>query len=143
MYGLHPLMPTKYIVPVIGGNERDNTSVKVLISRITELEKLQEARMQAIETARIQQWNRALWSQQKNLEKKFSFCDYVLWFPKGNKSHLGKFTRKWFGLYRIQYVLPNKTMLLVTIEKFETNPMLINVNKLKPYKCMESEVQKQ
>jgi hypothetical protein len=34
-------------------------------------------------------------------------------------------------------------MLLVTIEKFETNPMLINVNKLKPYKCMESEVQKQ
>jgi hypothetical protein len=45
MYGLHPLMPTKYIVPVIGGNERDNTSVKVLISRITELEKLQEARM--------------------------------------------------------------------------------------------------
>jgi hypothetical protein len=45
MYGLHPLMPTKYIVPIVGGNERDNTSVKVLISRITELEKLQEARM--------------------------------------------------------------------------------------------------
>ncbi len=41
------------------------------------------------------------WSQQKNLEKQFSFSDYVLWFPKGNKSHLGKFTRKWFGLYRI------------------------------------------
>jgi hypothetical protein len=31
----------------------------------------------------------------------------------------------------------------VTIEKFETNPMLINVNKLKPYKYMECEVQKQ
>jgi hypothetical protein len=30
----------------------------------------------------------------------------------------------------------------VTIEKFETNPMLINVNKLKPYKYMECEVQK-
>jgi hypothetical protein len=26
----------------------------------------------------------------KNVEKKFSFGDYVLWFPKGNKSHLGK-----------------------------------------------------
>ncbi len=142
MYGLHPLMPTKYIVPIVGGNERDNTSVKVLISRITELEKLQEARMQAIETARIQQWNRTLWSQQKNLEKNFSFGDYVLWFPKGNKSHLGKFTRKWFGLYRVQYVLPNKTMLLVTIEMFETNPMLVNVNKLKPYKYVEFEVQK-
>ncbi len=31
----------------------------------------------------------------------------------------------------------------MTIEKFETNPMLINVNKLKPYKYMESKVQKQ
>jgi hypothetical protein len=34
-------------------------------------------------------------------------------------------------------------MLLVTIEKFETNLVLVNVNKLKPYKYMESEVQKQ
>jgi hypothetical protein len=33
-------------------------------------------------------------------------------------------------------------MLLVTIEKFETNPMLVNVNKLKPYKYMEFEVKK-
>jgi hypothetical protein len=30
----------------------------------------------------------------------------------------------------------------VTIEKFETNPVLVNVNKLKPYKYMESEVHK-
>ncbi len=30
----------------------------------------------------------------------------------------------------------------MTIEKFETNPMLVNVNKLKPYKYMEFEVQK-
>ncbi len=34
-------------------------------------------------------------------------------------------------------------MLLVTIEKFETNPVLVNVNKLKPYKYMKYEVQKQ
>ncbi len=33
-------------------------------------------------------------------------------------------------------------MLLVTIEKFETNPMLVNMNKLKPYNYMESEVRK-
>jgi hypothetical protein len=37
VYGLHPLMPIEYIVPVIGGNERDNIIVKVLISRITQL----------------------------------------------------------------------------------------------------------
>jgi hypothetical protein len=39
-------------------------------------------------------------------------------------------------------VLPNNIVLLVTIEKFETNPMLVNMNKLKPYKYMEFEVRK-
>ncbi len=38
--------------------------------------------------------------------------------------------------------MPNNIMLLVTIEKFETNPVLVNVNKLKTYKYMESKVQK-
>jgi hypothetical protein len=31
-------------------------------------------------------------------------------------------------------------MLLVTIEKFEANPMLVNVDKLKPDMYMESKV---
>ncbi len=55
----------------------------------------------------------------KESGKKFNFGDYVLWFSKGNKSHLVKFTRKLFGPYKVQYVLPNNTMLLMTIEKFE------------------------
>jgi hypothetical protein len=76
----------------------------------------------------------------KESEKQFSFGDYVMWFPKGNKSHLRKFTKKWFGPYKIQYVLPNNTMLVVTIEKFETNPVLVNVGKLKHYKYMEFEI---
>jgi hypothetical protein len=66
-----------------------------------------------------------------------------MWFPKGNKSHLGNFTKKWFGSYKIQHVLPNNILLLVTIEKFDVNLLLVNVNKLKPYRYMESEVQKQ
>jgi hypothetical protein len=41
MYGLHPLMPTKYIIIVVGGDEKNNTSVRVLTNRITELKKLQ------------------------------------------------------------------------------------------------------
>jgi hypothetical protein len=36
-----------------------------------------------------------------------------------------------------------KIVLLVTIEKLETNLVLVNVNKLKPYKYMEYEVHKQ
>jgi hypothetical protein len=65
-----------------------------------------------------------------------------MWFPKGNKSHLGKFIRKWFGPYRLQYVLPNNIVLLVTIDKLKVNLMLVNVNKLKPYKYMESKIKK-
>jgi hypothetical protein len=40
------------------------------------------------------QWSKFLWSQQKHIEKKFQFGDYVLWFPKGGKSHLGKFKKR-------------------------------------------------
>jgi hypothetical protein len=54
MYALHPLMPIEYIIPIVGGNERDSTQVKVLTNRIIELEKLQEAKMQGAETTRIQ-----------------------------------------------------------------------------------------
>jgi hypothetical protein len=39
VYGLHPLMPTKYIILVTSGNERDNTLVRVLTNKIIELEK--------------------------------------------------------------------------------------------------------
>jgi hypothetical protein len=33
-------MPTKYIVLIVGGDERDNTSVKVLTNKIIVFEKL-------------------------------------------------------------------------------------------------------
>jgi hypothetical protein len=45
MYRLYPLMPIEYIILVDGGDERDNTLVRLLISKIIELEKLQEDRM--------------------------------------------------------------------------------------------------
>jgi len=45
VYGLHPLMPTKYIVLVVGGNEKYNILVRILSSIITKLEKFQEAKM--------------------------------------------------------------------------------------------------
>jgi hypothetical protein len=51
---------------LVSGNERDNTSMIILTNRIIKLEKLQEARMQVVETLGIEQWNRTLWSQQKN-----------------------------------------------------------------------------
>ncbi len=78
--------------------------MKVLTIRVSKLEKLQGARMQIVETNGTQQWNITLWSQQQNLENQFNFGDYVLWFSKGNRSHLKKFIKNWFGPYRIQYI---------------------------------------
>jgi hypothetical protein len=37
-------------MPIVDGNERDNISVRVLTNKITKLEKLQKAKMQAKET---------------------------------------------------------------------------------------------
>jgi hypothetical protein len=54
VYGLNPLMSTKYIILIVGGYEKDNTLVKVLPNRITKLEKLLESRMQALKTIGIQ-----------------------------------------------------------------------------------------
>ncbi len=70
--------------------------------------------------------------------KKIKFGDFVLWFPKGNKSHLGKFNRKWFGAYREQYVLLNNMVLLVTFTNFEPNLLLVNINNWKLYKFIKS-----
>jgi hypothetical protein len=47
VYGLHPLMPTKYIMSIVGGEHRYNTLVRVLTNKVSELKKLQEVRMQA------------------------------------------------------------------------------------------------
>jgi hypothetical protein len=40
VYGLYSLMPTEYIILIVGGNERNNIPVKVLTSKITKLNKL-------------------------------------------------------------------------------------------------------
>ena len=61
----------------------------------------------------------------------------MLWYPKGANVHAGKLRNKWFGPYRVQYLLPNNTVLLVTVEKFDPNPVTVNINKLKTYRCLE------
>ena len=63
--------------------------------------------------------------------------DYVLWYPKGANVYAGKLRYKWFGPYRVQYLLPNNTILLVTVDKFDPDPVIVNINKLKTYRCLE------
>ncbi len=76
---------------------------------------------------------RFLWNQQKNNKKKNQFGEYVLWFPIGEKTHLSKFKKRWFGPFMVHYCLPNNIFHLVFVNNFEPNLVLVNVNKLKPY----------
>lgn len=55
---------------------------------------------------------------------------HVLQFPNGQKMHLENFTEKWFGLYKIQFCLPNNIVRLIIVDKFDPNLILVNVNKL-------------
>jgi hypothetical protein len=46
VYGLHPLMPIEYILLIIGSNHIEGNLVKVLTSKVSKLEKLQEDKLQ-------------------------------------------------------------------------------------------------
>ncbi len=50
MYRLHPLVPTKYILPVASRDQRNNTLMRILTNKVLELEKLQKAKMEATKT---------------------------------------------------------------------------------------------
>jgi hypothetical protein len=56
-------MPTKYVMLVIIGDHKNVEPIRVLIVKITELEKLQENRLEAQNNVGVNQWGRFLWSQ--------------------------------------------------------------------------------
>ena len=138
VYGLLPLMPTEYIVPTQRTTtDLDFTQHRVLAAQTADLDKLDETRLKAQTHQGQTQWNRAQWVQTQGKPHQFRMGDYVLWFPKGANVHAGKLRNKWFGPYRVQYLLPNNTVLLVTVDKFDPDPVIVNINKLKTYRCAE------
>ena len=115
----------------------DFTPRRVLTARLTDLEKLDETRHSAAIHQGVKQWNRAQWVQTQGPKLQFNVGDHVLWHPKSANLHAGKLRGKWFGPYRVQYVLPNNTVLLVSIQHFDPDPVIVNVGKLKPYHVAE------
>ncbi len=93
-------MLTKYVLSTISGDHRDAKPTRMLTTRITKLEKSQENKLETWNNVGANQWNKFLWSQQKNT-KKFQFGDYVLWLPKGENTYLGKFKKRWFGPFKV------------------------------------------
>ncbi len=56
-------MPIKYVIPAINGDPRDAKLTKVLTSRITKLEKLQENKLEVQNNVGANQWIIFMWSQ--------------------------------------------------------------------------------
>jgi hypothetical protein len=71
-------MSIEYVLPTINGDHRSAKPTKVLTIKFIELEKLKENKLEIQNYVGVNQWNRFLWSQQKNTEKKFQFGDYVM-----------------------------------------------------------------
>ncbi len=72
----------------------------------------------------------------KKHRKSFNLDIMFYGFPT-EKRHLGKFKNIWFGPFKVQHCLPNNIVFLVYVNNFEPNLVLVNVNKLKPYKYVD------
>jgi hypothetical protein len=49
---------------------------------------------------------------------------------------LGKFKKRWFSPFKVQHCSPNN-IVLVFVNNSKPNPLLVNNNKLKPYKYVD------
>jgi hypothetical protein len=56
VYGLHPLLPTKYLLPLRPSEHVNPKPIKVLTSRLSELEKLQQNKLIAHDLIAFNQW---------------------------------------------------------------------------------------
>jgi hypothetical protein len=66
------MMPTNYLLPTTNSQvSKDFFVVKVLIGKMSNLEKLDEFRQEVVEIIKKHQWNHALWAHQhyKNKSK--------------------------------------------------------------------------
>ena len=140
MYGLQPLLSTEYIIPTYRNDtNRDYSLAQTLVARFEELEHVAEQRGDA-QNANYDIERRLInWFQGNKAKKIFKLGDYVLWYPKGQKTHIGKFKIRWYGPYCVQLVLPNHTVLIVSDQYFDPNPVLVNANKLKVYHTLQEQ----
>jgi hypothetical protein len=93
-------MQIEYVLSATNRDHKYAKPIRVLITRIIELKKLLKNRFEVQNNVGTNQWNRFVWNQHKNT-KKFQFGNYVLWYFKGEKTHLGKFKKRWFGPFRV------------------------------------------
>jgi hypothetical protein len=127
-------MPTEYLLPTTNfATSQGFAMTQVFSTQLSKLKKLEEAWTLVAETTCKQQWNHALWVHNHYQTKSISLGDHVFWFPKAHKEHTSKFKQCWFGPYKIQYCLFDNGKLLVIVNKFDPNPIIVTINKPKFY----------
>ncbi len=75
----------------------DPNHVRVLASRLLKLEKLQENQLVTQDMITFNQWNWSLWFQNRYIETKYQFGDYVLWFPRAIKMKQKRYRKGFSG----------------------------------------------
>jgi hypothetical protein len=93
VYVLHPLMLIEYVLLVISRDHRDVKPTKVLIARITKLEKLQDNILEVKNNVGTNQWSKFMWNQQKTQKKSSKLETMFCGFPK-EKIHIWENSRK-------------------------------------------------
>jgi len=89
VYGLYPLMPTKYMLPTNNSHpNQDFSPTHILTNHMAKLEHLDENHQEATNRTDTRQWNTTLQAQQNHEIK--TLGDIILWFPMGRKEHTGK-----------------------------------------------------
>jgi len=73
VYGLYPLLPTKYLLPFKPRQTYDPNHVRVLTIRLLKLEKLQENQLVTQDMITSNKWNWSLWFQNQYIETKYQF----------------------------------------------------------------------
>ncbi len=104
VYGLHHFMPIEYVFLAFIGDHRDANHVKVLTSKLTQLEKLQNDKLQAHEIVVNLQWNCEV---NRGIQRRYSNLEIMYpAFQKDKKHILENLLRNGFVHTKYSYAYP-------------------------------------
>ncbi len=107
---------------------KDFTMTRVLSTQLLKLEKLEGSWTLATKTTSKRQWNHALWAY-NHYQIKSSFSDHVFWFLKTQKGTHKQVQTTLVWTIQDSILFTNNTTLLMIVQQFDPNPILINIDK--------------
>lgn len=105
---------------------------KAMTSRISQLNRLDEMRIDALQHTELIQNQRKLWHDKHIVSRQFKKGDWALLFDSRFQEFKEKIHTRWLGPYQISQVYDNGAVQLVPIDG-EKKMMLVNGHRLKLY----------